>query len=314
MTSANAMSGATKPDRRPPQVIGFVGLGNMGVPMVAQLAAGGYELRPWDADPKARERAGAGNAPSDLSEAVLGADVLILMLPNGRVVQEVLFGDGVDRDGVVGVLADDTVIVDMGSSSPQQTRDTASRLRASGLRFVDAPVSGGVPAAREGRLSIMVGGDSVDVARVEPLLRVLGDSIIHLGDVGSGQTAKCLNNLLSACGMIAAAEVVAAAASAGLDPGRFVDLVNSSSGRNDATVRKMKQYVLSGSFDAGFSAALMDKDLRHSEEVLAADAEARTLATHVIGRWHDFVAAFPDGDHTEICRLVAPDLVVDTHG
>lgn len=145
-------------------------------------------------------------------------------------------------------------------------------LEKRGLNMVDAPVSGGVRRAVDGSLAIMIGGDPASVARVKPVLEALGRSIFETGPLGSGHAMKALNNFVSAAGLTAACEALAVGKKFGLDPEQMVDILNVSTGRNNSTENKMKPFILSGSYDGGFSLALMAKDLRVAADL--ADAMA----------------------------------------
>src|SRR6266702_5545396 len=197
----------------PGAVVGFVGLGKMGSPMATRLAEAGYQVQAYDvSDQAARawaERAGASPAAS-LRAMAAGAAAVVLMLPDSAVVCTVL-------DDLFPELAAGTVVVDMSSSEPLVTRELAAEAARHRVTLVDAPVSGGVTGAVSGRLTIMAGGAPGDVARVRPLLDVLGARVVHVGDVGAGHAVKALNNLLSATHLLATCEAMAAAAEFGLD-------------------------------------------------------------------------------------------------
>lgn len=280
--------------------IGFVGLGNMGSPMSARLAAAGYRVRGTDPleEPRKRLIASGGEAVKAASD--LGsADVLILMLPSSEVVEQVLLADGLAEG-----LQPGAMVIDMSSSEPLRTRDLAASLRSRGLRFVDAPVSGGVRGAEAGSLAIMVGGNDVDVAEATPLLEVLGRPR-HVGDVGSGHALKALNNLLSATHLWITSEAMAAGQRFGLDPAVMLEAINESSGRSGSTETKWPLFVLPGTFDSGFPLRLMLKDMRIAIGLAHSVGASSELGDAAVRSWSRAAADLAtNADHTEVARWI----------
>ena len=245
--------------------IGFIGLGNMGAPMARRIAAAGYELVVTDALPAAVERfAAESRCERAASPQSLAArcPVIITMLPDGKIVREVLLG----ANGLVPHLAPGAVVIDMSSSSPVGTRELAKDLAERGVPLVDAPVSGGVKKAADGTLAILVGGEAQPVARVRALLEVMG-KVFPTGASGSGHAMKSLNNFLSAANLAVAAEAVIAGQRFGLDPATMISILNASTGRNTGTDSKFPNNVLPRTFNSGFALGLMAKDLRLALEV-----------------------------------------------
>ena len=284
----------------PGAAIAFVGLGRMGVPMSLRLLSAGYDMRGHDVAAGARrafEDASGRDAFATAHEAVAGADALILMLPDSRAVRAV-----VTVERVLEGLAPGGVVIDMSSSDPVETRALAPEVEGHGLAFVDAPVSGGVIGAEAGSLAIMVGGDERAVARCMPVFGELGGSIHHVGDVAAGHAVKALNNLLSATHLLATVEAFEAARRFGLDPERMLAAVNASSGRSFSTELKLPRYVFPGTFDAGFSLALMSKDVRTALDLLRATGAPDRLAETTASLWDEAASDLPDADHTEIAR------------
>jgi 3-hydroxyisobutyrate dehydrogenase len=308
----------------PGSTIGFVGLGNMGEPMVRRLADAGYQVRGYDVAAPARERL-AGTAGVTIAGTAAGvadgADVVILMLPDSAAVEAVLLGDGQPGrgqpgdgqpgrgqpgDGLLAHVSPPTLLVDMSSSEPARTRTLAERAAADGVTLIDAPVSGGVVGARAGSLTIMTGGSAAALDRMRPVFEVLGGMIVHAGDVpGAGHAIKALNNLMSAAHLLVSAEAILAGAAFGLDPAVMVDIVNGSSGRSGSTQTKWPRYILPASFDSGFSMNFMVKDMKIALQLadaagLPADASRAALDT-----WTRAAQQMPPGaDHTEIARWV----------
>jgi 3-hydroxyisobutyrate dehydrogenase len=296
-------------DLRPPAAVGFVGVGKMGRPMARRLAAAGYKLLVADAaaaqvDALVAET-GCERAGS-LAELGRACDVVITMLPDGAVVRAVLCGgDGGTGDSVLAGLHAGTLVLDMSSSSPIGTRALAPVLAARGVGLLDAPVSGGVKRALDGTLAIMVGGDVGPLERARPVLAAMGRDIFHAGPLGAGHAMKALNNYVSAAGLVAAAEAVRVGARFGLDPARMVDILNASTGRNNSTENKFKQFILPRHFASGFGLALMAKDLRTALEVAEATDTGAPLAARCVALWNDAAARLePDADHTAIMRYL----------
>src|SRR5262245_25257702 len=283
--------------------IGLVGLGNMGRPMAARIRAAGFELVVFDArEDAARTVAGACGATAADSLATLAthSDVVVTMLPDGAAVGRVVLGPG---DRLLDDLPRGAVVVDMGSSSPTGTRDLGAHLAEHGVGMLDAPVSGGVRRATDGTLSIMVGGDPALVARCAPLFRAVGERVFECGGLGSGHAMKALNNLVSAAGLLAAAARVVGGFRVGLDPSRMLDVLNASTGRNYAAEQKLAQFVLSRRFDAGFSLALMVKDLATALDLAHETDTPAPLAAECGALWKRAAAALePGADHTAIVR------------
>src|SRR5260221_3475336 len=187
--------------------IGFVGLGNMGAPMAENLLKAGFELAIADADPgRLASFARRAAQPASLAELGRASELVITMLPDGKIVRKVLCGTPGGNDGVLAGLAAGSLVIDMSSSAPVGTRALAAELAARGVALVDAPVSGGVKRAVDRTLAIMVGGAAADIERCPPLLSAIGRDIFPTGPLGSGHAMKALNNYVSAAGLAAAAE------------------------------------------------------------------------------------------------------------
>ena len=291
----------------PPAAVGFIGLGQMGTPMAARLVQAGFGVKAYDRAEDARrgfETAAGIAAVESADVACQGVAAVITMLPDGRVVREVLCGAG--TDGAAAAAGLGTCIVDMSSSSPVDTLALAEALSPLGLSVVDAPVSGGVKRALDGTLAIMAGGAPEDLRRVMPLLTVLGGSIFATGALGSGHAMKALNNYVSAAGLVAAAEAVIVGSHFGLDPLVIVEVLNASTGRNNSTENKLKQQVLSGDFASGFAMSLMAKDLHTAAGIARHLGVAAPLAEACEALWAEAGDKLGSGaDHTEIFRYLA---------
>lgn len=283
-----------------PAIIGFIGLGAMGLPMVKRLIKAGYEVQGFDVSQAACDRLEeAGGRPCETAELTAqGAHAVITMLPSSAIVNKVVLGPLGDHMG-------SAVLIDMSSSAPAETRKLGEELDKRGLQMVDAPVSGGVRRAADGSLTIMVGGDADRVARVRPVLAALGKTIFETGPLGSGHAMKALNNFVSATGLTAACEALIVGRKFGLDPDQMIDILNVSTGRNNSTENKIKPFVLSGTYDGGFSLALMAKDLGVAADLADAMGTPSPTSRLMASLWADAREQFQDGaDHTEINRYL----------
>jgi 3-hydroxyisobutyrate dehydrogenase len=286
--------------------IGFVGLGMMGNPMVRQLAEAGRNVVVFDLQADAVERVAAiegVRAAESLAAVGAAAEVVITMLPNGSVVSAAVLG-GNGGEGLAASLSPGSVVIDMSSSAPWETVELGARLDALGIRLVDAPVSGGVARAITGELAIFAGGDSAVIDQIEPVLGDMGTPV-RTGPLGTGHTAKALNNLLSAACFAATIEVVKLAEAAGMDPQVMAEVLNSATGKNNTTDRKLRQFVLSETFDSGFALSLMVKDLKQSAELADRAGLELPVSRGVIDLWVEGAEELsPGADHTEIAKVI----------
>ena len=242
--------------------IGFIGLGVMGAPMAGHLARAGHRLSLHDADPavaRALAQALGGTAQAVDTPAALAphCDIVITMLPNGQVVQQVVQGD----QGLLQGLKPGALLLDTSSAEPWLTQATAAALAGRGVAMVDAPVSGAQWGAQEAQLVFMVGGAAADVARVRPLLDVMGRAVHHVGALGAGHAMKCINNLITSITFSATMEGLVIGKRYGLDPAAMVEVLNESTGGSWITQNHIRQRVLSRSFDDPFKLELMLKDM-----------------------------------------------------
>jgi 3-hydroxyisobutyrate dehydrogenase len=285
----------------------FIGLGTMGRPMVGNLArfvpVAVYDIDPEAVESAARnERVTALAGPADAA----GADVVILMLPSSPIVERVLGGPE-DPAGLAGRLRPGALLVDMGSSAPRATQRLATWLRGRGVAMVDAPVSGGPRKAATAELTIMAGGTAEDYERALPLLRAMGTSVTHVGQVGSAHALKALNNLLSAIGLVGALEVLTAGAKFGLDPRIMLDVINSSTGRNQSTEVKIGPEVLDGRFHVGFSLPLTVKDITTALDLSVSLGLAPEVSRACVRYCQEALAGLDEEnpDQSEIARYMA---------
>ena len=290
-----------------PIKVGFIGLGQMGRPMVRNLARGHDTLALFDTREDVCMAAAAeiGARPAVSAQAAgEGADVVILMLPNGQIVRDVVLGAR-SGTGLVDVMAPGGLIVDMSSSEPAGTQALGKEVAERGLRLMDAPVSGGVKKAVTGELAIMVGGEDSAIESARSLLERMGGKIFLAGPLGAGHAMKALNNYVSAAGLVAAADAIRIGKSFGLKPGTVIDILNASTGRNNSTENKFHQYILSGSFASGFSLPLMAKDVGIARSMAQATHHRAPLLDSCAGLWADAAEGVdPSLDHTAIFRFL----------
>ncbi len=246
--------------------IAFIGLGNMGSGMAANLVKAGHAVRAFDLNPDAVAKLvelGA-SAAGDVPTAVKGADVVVTMLPAGPHVKSVYLGE----DGVLANTHDDAVLIDCSTIDVDSAREVAAAVAAKGIAFVDAPVSGGVAAAEGGTLTFMVGGPEAAFKGAEPILDAMGKAVIHAGDAGAGQAAKICNNMMLAIHMIGTCEAMNMAKGLGLDPQRFYDIASKASGQSWSLTSycpvpgPVPAAPSNRDYKPGFAAPMMLKDMR----------------------------------------------------
>ena len=281
--------------------IAFAGIGNMGWPMAANLVKAGFEVTVCDVVPgraasfATETGAKAAAAPA---EAANGADCVVMIVPTSKQVGEAV-------EAMLPSLKPGMLVIDMTSGQPGRTREIAAMLAGHGVAMIDCPVSGGVPRAKSGQLAIMVGGPAAEIDRAEPVLKAMGTSIYRCGDIGAGQAMKALNNLVSAGGYLIGVEALLIGQRFGLDPTTMVDVLNASSGMNNSTQKKFKEYVLSRRFDAGFGLDLMVKDLSIALEVGRETTTPAPFAALCREMWLAASTSLGPGvDHTALAKML----------
>ncbi|MGV0351056.1 3-hydroxyisobutyrate dehydrogenase [Corynebacterium guaraldiae] len=274
--------------------IAFIGLGNMGGPMAANLAKAGHEVRGFDVVEEARDRAAEQGITiiETAEEAAQGAEVVFTSLPNGGLVKQVL-------ESVLAANEDAKTYVDVSTIAVAEARELADTVSKAGSAFLDAPVSGGIAGAAAGTLAFMVGGAAEDFAKVKPLLDIMGKSVTHCGDIGNGQAVKACNNMILAVQQIVLAEALVLGERLGLDHQAFYDVVSNATGNSwSLSVNAPVPDIVPSSpanndFKPGFASALMLKDLK-----LAMAAAEDTKTDTVLGRIaEEQYASFVDEGH-----------------
>jgi 3-hydroxyisobutyrate dehydrogenase len=281
--------------------IGFIGLGNMGAPMAANLAKAGHEIVGFDLADVAVE--GVEKVPS-VSEAAV-AELVITMLPDGPIVRSV-YGD------IVKAAAPGTCVIDCSTIDVESARAVHSMATEAGLLSVDAPVSGGVGGATAGTLTFMAGGSNEAFAKAEPLFQIMGQRAVHCGEAGAGQAAKICNNMLLAISMIGTGEAFSLGQKLGLDPAKLFDVISTSSGQCwsvNAYCPIMgvgPESPADNGFKPGFAAELMVKDTGLSQDAAVAAGAATPLGGHAADLYRQFIEAGGRGkDFSGIIEMLA---------
>jgi 3-hydroxyisobutyrate dehydrogenase len=238
--------------------VGFIGVGNMGNPMAANVLKAGFAMTVFDRHPPAMEnlvQAGARRAAS-AREAVERSEIVLTCLPASPDVEAVYLDPG----GLVECAKPGTILIDLSSVLPSTPRAIEPRAKQRGVHFLEAPVSGGVTGARAATLAIMVGGDPEVLARARPVLRAIGPHIFSVGPVGAGNTIKAINNMMACVNSLAMMEGMALGVKAGLDPMTIYEVVKASSGGSKA-LERIPTALVPRNFEPGFKVRLMNKDL-----------------------------------------------------
>lgn len=237
-------------------VLGVVGLGNMGGRIARRLIDAGHAVLGADAVPGRAQACGA-RAATSLAELSREADVVLLSLPDSHAIEAVVEGP----EGLLAAARPGQVIVDLSTAAVSSTVRLAGLFAERGAHFVDAGISGGAAAAEKGTLTLMVGGDRATVHALAPVFKPFAAKVVHMGASGSGHTTKLLNNFLNAVSLAATAEVMVAGKKAGLDLHLLLDVLNSSSGVNFATLNRFPKIVDGDYLEGGLTGKLMTKDL-----------------------------------------------------
>ncbi len=281
------------------ETLGFVGLGNMGAPMAANLAAAGCDLHVHDkAGTSERAPEGVATAAS-AAEVAEAAGTVFLSLPDGDACREVV------REIAASPGRATSLIVDFSTIGVAAAQGIARELAEAGIDYADAPVSGGRAGAVAGTLTVMWAAPAALLQRLRGALDAVAKNVFHVGDAaGQGQAMKLLNNFLSGTALAATSEAVAYGETQGLDPRTVIDVLNASTGRNTATSDKFPNRILTGSFDAGFQTALMAKDLQLYVESARTGGAPLEIGNRVAETWRRAAGEMPDSDCTRIYEFV----------
>jgi 3-hydroxyisobutyrate dehydrogenase len=288
----------------PINTVAFVGLGNMGAPMAAHLAAKGFALALYDRRPEA-VRAFAtthgGRMAATLADAARGADAAITMLPDDNAVREVVLGAG----GLAGALTPGAIVIDMSTSDPRTTIQIGEALAARGICYLDAPVMGGVVFAEDATLDVMVGGSDNDIERCRPIFATVGRQVFRCGALGSGHALKALANYVNACALVNVIEALAIGCKFGLDSKVMADaFVQMCAGRQHPLEKKVIPQVLTHKFATGMTLGLIAKDVSIAAKFGHSIGAMTPLADCVCEIWGKAeVEIGANADHTEVARL-----------
>ena len=274
--------------------VGFIGLGAMGSSMAPLIVKAGYNVFGYDINSKIDEATGVFqvNDIVDLKDL----DVIIFMLPNGKIVSDVtnqLLNLGLN-----------SILIDMSSSDPRETKTLGKMLKSKNIKLIDAPVSGGVSKAKTGELMIMTGGEKDEIEIVRNLLTVMGQVQIA-GPLGAGHAIKALNNYVSAAGLIASFEALATARLFGINPDNFLKIINGATGKNNTTDVKLDKFVISEKFNSGFALDLMLKDVSIADSLIKELASDKPLSENVTKYLAESLHKLGKGaDHTEVYKVL----------
>lgn len=286
--------------------IGFVGLGNMGLPMARNLLKAGHEVAGYDLVPAALEAfaAAGGRRAGSAAEAAAGAEFVVTMLPAGKHVRDAWLGAG----GMAVASDAGAVLIDCSTIDVATAREVAA---AAGRPMLDAPVSGGTMGAEAGTLTFMVGGPDAAFARAQPILAAMGRTVVHCGGAGAGQAAKVCNNMMLAANMIVTAEAFVLAEKLGLTHQALFDVASKSSGQSWALTSycpvpgPVPASPANRDYRPGFSAALMAKDLGLSQEAAATAGAETPLGAQALALYRRYVEdGHGDADFSGIIRML----------
>ncbi|MDZ4308272.1 3-hydroxyisobutyrate dehydrogenase [Allopontixanthobacter sp.] len=286
--------------------IAFIGLGNMGAGMAANLVKAGHTVRAFDLSEVALGQAKANGCDTfpTAKEAVQGAEAVVSMLPNGGIVSRVFTTD------VIGNAPQDAILMDCSTIDVATAREVEKAAADAGYAMVDAPVSGGIAAASGGTLTFMVGGSEEAFARAEPVLAAMGKAVIHAGSAGAGQAAKICNNMLLGIHMIGTCEAFTMAQKLGLDPQTFYDISSVSSGQNWSMTSYCPvpgvgpQSPADNGYKGGFATALMLKDLKLAMEAAESAGMETPLGAHAKALYEKFAEGHSDLDFSAIIKTL----------
>ena len=286
----------------PIQRVGFVGLGKMGEPMAGHLAKAGFILTVADEAPGIANKFVSdhgGNVATSLIDLAREVEAVITMLPNGLIVREVL------SNGILQGLVPGSIVIDMSTSNPVETRETANQAKTNGITMVDCPVAGGVVFARDATLTITTGGDGAVLARCQPLLDVMGKETIHCGDIGAGHAMKALNNFINANLLITAFEALSIGKSFGLNLETMLQsMIAATTSRNNPISKKVQPYLADSNYTTGMALSLLAKDVRIVAEMANALDNFAPIAEQCSALWTDAEERFGGTqDQIDVARL-----------
>ena len=289
--------------------IGFLGLGNMGMPMAQNLLKAGHALAGFDvvAASLGKLNAAGGTAAASVAQACAGAEVVITMLPAIQQVRDVYL----DPQGVIASVAPGTLLIDSSTIDVDTARAVSAAAEARGLAMLDAPVSGGIAGAHAASLTFMVGGSAAAFGRARPILEQMGKTIVHAGPAGNGQAAKICNNMILGVSMIAVSEAFLLAEKLGLEAQTLFDISSKSSGQCWSLTSycpvpgPVPASPANRDYQAGFTAAMMLKDLKLSQDAAAAAGAATPMGAQAAALYENYCGRGEAGkDFSGIIRML----------
>jgi 3-hydroxyisobutyrate dehydrogenase len=288
----------------PIRTIAFIGLGNMGVPMAAQLAAKGFALSLYDRRPEATRDfalAHGGRAAATLADSARGVDAAICMLPRDTDVREVALG----QEGLAFSLEPGAIVIDMSTSDPRATVDIGGKLAEKNIAYVDAPVMGGVVFAKDASLDVMAGGKNKDIERCMPIFKALGRRVFHCGDLGAGHLLKALANYVNAGALVTLVEALAIGRKFGLETTVMADaLVQMCTGRQHPLEKKVIPQVLTHKFATGMALGLIAKDVSMTADLGHSIGAITPVVDRISEIWKEAETKIgAKADQTEVARL-----------
>lgn len=284
--------------------IAFLGLGAIGAPMASHLSHSPFELTVWN---RTAEKAAAFSrehqvtVAASAAEAARGAEFVVTCLPSSHEVEELLAGD----DGIEAGLERGAMLIDCTSGDPATSRRIADRLRARGVEFIDAPVSGGVKGAVAGTLTVMCGGSESAIERAKPVLEAFGGKIVRCGSTGSGDAVKAMNQALLAIHIWSAGEALAALAKLGVEASLALEVINGSSGRSNSSENLFPERVLGRKYPRTFKLSLLDKDVGIAADIAVQEGlylPMIELASTLFETAHSELGE--EADHVEAVRVI----------
>ncbi len=276
------------------QIIGVIGLGNMGRNMAATLVKKGISVVGYDLSESARElslQQGIKIA-QDLPSLTAQCSVIILSLPKAEHVEAVCLSE----NGLVTLLPSGTTIIDTTTSVPETSQKVANKLAEHKIAFLDAPVSGGPAGAAAGTMSMVIGGDVTTYNAVLPILEMMSSTSVHVGGVGAGNVAKIANNMLAAAHLITTSEALTLAEKAGVDPQKVLKAINVGSGRSGASQAMFPTWVMNKAYDSGFTMGLMRKDVGLAHDLALQLNLDLPMATQTAKLWDESRSTLADSD------------------
>lgn len=293
------------------QSVGVIGLGAMGMGMARTLSANGFSVAAYDLSPATTSKAAEAGISTHATpaEVIAASDVIVLSLPLASHVEAT-----VEAGLAADAFNEPKVIIDTSTSEAAVSRKLAAKLADLGHGFLDAPVSGGPQGAASGALSVMLGGNAQWVAKVQPVLDAIAAKVIHVGSSGAGNIAKLVNNMLVACHMLTTAEGLRLAQASGLPAEDAMRVINSATGRSALSEVHFPNWVLSGSFDSGFSAGLMRKDVRLALELAQETGCAMPVSELVAELWSEKNSGIADNQDFMLLGRLEADAKEKTNG